>query len=107
MLGVCAIVVWGASAAALPPMLQSAAIRASAGNAEQASALYVTAFQVGILTGSVTGGLVDQHHGISAVVMVSTALFAVTLAGVVVRGDVFDPQTEFDGRDGIKVSSRR
>jgi predicted MFS family arabinose efflux permease len=92
VLGVCAVVVWGASAAALPPMLQSAAMRASAGNVEQASALYVTAFQVGILTGSVTGGLVDQHHGISAVVMVSTALFAVTLAGVVVRGDVFGGQ---------------
>jgi predicted MFS family arabinose efflux permease len=92
VLGVCAVVVWGASAAALPPMLQSAAMRASAGNVEQASALYVTAFQVGILTGSVTGGLVDQRHGISAVVMVSTALFAVTLAGVVVRGDVFGGQ---------------
>jgi predicted MFS family arabinose efflux permease len=92
VLGVCAIVVWGASAAALPPMFQSAAMRASAGNVEQASALYVTAFQVGIFTGSVTGGLVDQHHGISAVVMVSTALFAVTLAGVVFRGDVFGGQ---------------
>ncbi|WP_319450033.1 MULTISPECIES: MFS transporter [unclassified Mycobacterium] len=92
VLGTCAIVVWGASAAALPPMLQSAAMRVSPGNVEQASALYVTAFQVGIFTGSVTGGLVDQHHGISAVVMVSTALFAVTLAGVVFRGDVFGGQ---------------
>jgi predicted MFS family arabinose efflux permease len=90
-LGACAIVVWGASAAALPPMLQSAALRASEGHAEQASAWYVTAFQVGILTGSVTGGLVDQHLGISAVVIVSSVLFAATLAGVVVRGDVFDP----------------
>jgi predicted MFS family arabinose efflux permease len=92
MLGVCAIVVWGASAAALPPMFQSAAMRASAGNVEQASALYVTAFQVGIFTGSITGGLVDQHHGSSGVVIVSAALFAVTLAGVVYRRDVFDGQ---------------
>jgi predicted MFS family arabinose efflux permease len=91
VLGACAIVVWGASAAALPPMLQSAAMQASPGNVEQASALYVTAFQVGILVGSVTGGLVEGHDGISAVVIVSSALFAVTLAGVVFRGDVFDP----------------
>jgi predicted MFS family arabinose efflux permease len=89
VLGVVAIMVWGASAAALPPMLQSAAIRASAGQAEQASALYVTAFQVGILAGSVIGGMIYQHFSIAAVVTVSSLLFAVTLAGVVVRGDLF------------------
>ncbi|MCW2592267.1 MAG: hypothetical protein JWQ86_4694, partial [Mycobacterium sp.] len=50
-----------------------------------------TAFQVGILVGSVTGGMVGGRYGISAVVIVSSALFAVTLAGVVFRGDVFDP----------------
>jgi predicted MFS family arabinose efflux permease len=89
VLGAGAIMAWGASAAALPPMLQSAAIRASAGQAEQASALYVTAFQVGILAGSVIGGLVYQHVSIAAVVTVSSVFFAVALAGVVVRGDVF------------------
>jgi predicted MFS family arabinose efflux permease len=93
VLGAGAITVWGASAAALPPMLQSAAIRASAGRAEQASALYVTAFQVGILAGSVIGGLVYGHFGISTVVIVSSVLFAVALAGVVFRGDVFDSAT--------------
>jgi predicted MFS family arabinose efflux permease len=88
-LGVCAIVLWGASAAALPPMLQSAAIRNSPRGAEQGSALYVTAFQVGILAGSLIGGLVYQHDGLSSVVTVSAVLFAVALAGVVCRGDVF------------------
>ncbi|MCV7011496.1 MFS transporter [Mycolicibacterium madagascariense] len=89
VLGACAILLWGASAAALPPMLQSAAIRNSTGDAEQGSALYVTAFQIGILSGSVVGGLVYQHAGISAVVMASAILFAVTLVGVGCRGDVF------------------
>jgi predicted MFS family arabinose efflux permease len=93
IVGAGAIMVWGASAAALPPMLQSAAIRASAGQAEQASAFYVTAFQVGILAGSVIGGLVYGHFSISAVVIVSSVLFAVALAGVVFRGDVFDSAT--------------
>lgn len=89
VVGAVAILLWGASAAALPPMLQSAAIRNSAGNAERGSAFYVTAFQVGILAGSVVGGLVYQNAGISAVVVASAVLFAVTLVGVGCRGDVF------------------
>ena len=89
VVGACAILLWGASAAALPPMLQSAAIRNSAGDAERGSAFYVTAFQVGILAGSVLGGLVYQNAGISAVVVASAVLFAVALVGVGCRGDVF------------------
>jgi predicted MFS family arabinose efflux permease len=89
VLGVGAIVVWGASAAALPPMLQSAAIGTSPDEAEHASALYVTAFQVGILSGSVAGGLVYEHTGVAAVVVTTAVLFVVTLVGVLARGDVF------------------
>ena len=80
---------WGASAAVLPPMLQSAAIRTSPDEAEHASALYVTAFQVGILSGSVGGGLVYEHTGAAAVVATTAVLFAVTLVGVLARGDAF------------------
>jgi predicted MFS family arabinose efflux permease len=89
VLGVGAIVVWGASAAGLPPMLQSAAIRTSPDEAEHASALYVTAFQVGILSGSVAGGLVYENAGAAAVVATTAVLFAVTLVGVLARGDAF------------------
>jgi predicted MFS family arabinose efflux permease len=87
VLGVGAIVVWGASAAVLPPMLQSAAIRTSPDEAEQASALYVTAFQVGILSGSLLGGLVYEHVGAAGAVVTTAVLFAVTLMGVLARGD--------------------
>jgi predicted MFS family arabinose efflux permease len=89
VLGVGAIVVWGASAAVLPPMLQSAAIRTSPDEPERASALYVTAFQVGILAGSLTGGLVYEHVGAAGVVTATAVLFAITLVGVLARGDAF------------------
>jgi predicted MFS family arabinose efflux permease len=92
-LGVGAIVVWGASAAVLPPMLQSAAIRTSPDEAEHASALYVTTFQVGIMSGSVAGGLVYEHVGAPAVVTATAVLFAVTLVGVLARGDAFHGST--------------
>jgi predicted MFS family arabinose efflux permease len=88
--GVLAVVVWGAAAAALPPMLQSAAIRTSPDQPEQASALYVTCFQVGIMTGSVAGAVVYQASTITAVIATSCVLFAGTLVGVLARGEVFD-----------------
>ncbi len=88
-IGATAIIAWGASAAALPPMLQSAAIRTCVLQPERASALYVTAFQIGILLGSVNGGLIYGHFGLAAVVATSAALFAVTLVGAVWRRDTF------------------
>jgi MFS family permease len=70
-------------------MLQSAAIRTSPDDPEHASALYVTAFQVGILSGSVAGGLVYERIGAAAVLATTAVLFAVTLVGVLARGDMF------------------
>lgn len=90
LLGVLAVVVWGAAAAALPPMLQSAAIRTSPDQPEQASALYVTCFQVGIVTGSVAGTLAYAAGSITAVIATSCVLFTVSLIGVLARGEVFD-----------------
>jgi predicted MFS family arabinose efflux permease len=89
VLGVGAVVVWGASGAVLPPMLQSAAIRTSPDEPERASALYVTAFQVGILAGSLGGGLVYERLGAAGAVATTAVLFAVTLVGVFARGDAF------------------
>jgi predicted MFS family arabinose efflux permease len=89
--GVGAIMVWGASAALLPPLLQSAAIRTSQDDPERASALYVTTFQVGIMTGSIVGGLAYAHGSMAAVVATSSVLFALALGGVLLRGDAFAP----------------
>jgi predicted MFS family arabinose efflux permease len=70
-------------------MLQSAAIRTSPDGAEHASALYVTAFQVGIVSGSLAGGLVYEHIGTVAVLVTTAVLFTVTLIGALARGDAF------------------
>lgn len=83
VLGGTAILVWGGCAAVLPPMLQAAVIRACPQHAERASALYVTAFQIGIVAGSLGGGALYGAGGVWSVVTASTLLFAVTLAGFV------------------------
>jgi predicted MFS family arabinose efflux permease len=96
IVGVGAIVAWGASAAVLPPMLQSAAIRTSPDEAEQASALYVTASQGGIASGSVVGSLVYAHMGVETVLATTAALFAVTLVGVLAYGNAFRSEPTVD-----------
>ena len=56
MVGTAAIVLWGAMATAVSPMMQSAAMRNGADDPDGASGLYVTAFQVGIMAGSLAAG---------------------------------------------------
>jgi predicted MFS family arabinose efflux permease len=87
--GVTAILVWGGCAAVLPPLLQASAIRACPQHAEYASALYVTAFQIGIVSGSLLGGLAYGGHQILPVVATSAVLFAVALVGTLFGGGVF------------------
>lgn len=89
VLGGATILLWGACAAVLPPMLQACVIRACPAHPEYASAVYVTAFQVGIVTGSVGGGFVYDGHSVVAVVASSAVLFAAALAGVLARVGVF------------------
>jgi predicted MFS family arabinose efflux permease len=54
-------VLWGAMATAVSPMLQSAAMRSGADDPDGASGLYVTAFQVGIMAGSLLGGFLYER----------------------------------------------
>jgi predicted MFS family arabinose efflux permease len=87
VVGTAAIVLWGAASTALPPMLQAAAMRTAPDDPDGASGLYVTAFQVGIMAGSLSGGLLYEQAGISAMIAASTALVVLALAGVaVIRG---------------------
>jgi predicted MFS family arabinose efflux permease len=72
--GVLAIVLWGATANAMPPMLQAAAMRHSPEDPDGASGLYVAIFQVGIMAGSLTGGLLYQRAGVAAMITASAAL---------------------------------
>ncbi len=103
VLGIAAVIVWGASAAALPPMLQSAAIRTSPDPPEQASAFYVMAFQVGIVAGSIAGGFIYAHCGIMIVVATSSVLFGIALGGALRRPDVFGPPVRTDPRTRAEV----
>lgn len=79
--GTGAIVLWGAMATAVSPMLQSAAMRSGADDPDGASGLYVTAFQVGIMAGSLLGGLLYERS-VAIMLTASAVLMGIALAGM-------------------------
>jgi predicted MFS family arabinose efflux permease len=87
--GVVAIILWGATATAMPPLLQSAAMRHCPEDPDGASGLYVAAFQVGIMAGSLGGGLLYQHAGIPTMITASAALIVGALVCVLISRDLF------------------
>jgi predicted MFS family arabinose efflux permease len=91
--GVGAILLWGTASTALPPMLQAAAMRTAPDDPDGASGLYVAGFQVGIMAGSLAGGLLYQHTGLALMLGASTALVMVALTCVTAtRGLLEVPQ---------------
>lgn len=88
-LGIAAIIGWGATATAVPPMLQSAAMRQAPEDPDAASGLYVAAFQVGIMAGSLAGGALYNHIGVPAMLGTSAALVAGVLGCVLVIPTLF------------------
>jgi predicted MFS family arabinose efflux permease len=89
LIGTGAIVLWGAMASAVSPMMQSAAMRNGADDPDGASGLYVTAFQVGISVGSLTGGLLYER-GVALMLAASAVLMGVVLAGVAANRKMLD-----------------
>jgi predicted MFS family arabinose efflux permease len=89
LVGIGAIVLWGAAATALPPVLQSVAMRRAPDDPDGASGLYVTAFQVGIMAGSLSGGLIYERGGVSSMTAASTILAVIVLVGVLCNREVF------------------
>ena len=87
--GVVAIILWGATATAMPPLLQSAAMRHCPEDPDGASGFYVAAFQVGIMAGSLSGGLLYQHAGIPTMITASAALIVGALVCVLVTRNLF------------------
>ena len=81
LIGVGAIVLWGALATAVSPMMQSAAMRNGVDDPDGASGLYVTAFQVGIMAGSLLGGLLYERS-VAMMLAASAALMCLALVGV-------------------------
>ncbi|MCB0923281.1 MAG: MFS transporter [Mycobacterium sp.] len=89
VIGSAAIIGWGATATAIPPMLQSAAMRHSPSDPDGASGLYVAAFQVGIMAGSLIGGVLYEHAGEPAMLATSAVFIAVVLAAVLTGPNLF------------------
>ncbi|MGY4710616.1 MFS transporter [Mycolicibacterium sp. CBM1] len=87
--GVGAVVLWGATVTAMPPLLQAAAMRHAPQDPDGASGLYVAAFQVGIMAGSLGGGLLYQRAGLPTMIATSAALMAAALVCVVVSRGLF------------------
>jgi len=81
LIGTAAIVLWGAMATAVSPMMQSAAMRNGADDPDGASGLYVTAFQVGIMAGSLAGGLLYERS-LALMLTASAGLMGLALAGI-------------------------
>ncbi|AKN15512.1 MFS transporter [Mycobacterium haemophilum DSM 44634] len=89
LFGTAAIALWGAMATAVSPMLQSAAMRNGADDPDGASGLYVTAFQVGIMTGSLAGGLLYERS-VTMMLIVSAALLGFALVGMAANRQLLD-----------------
>lgn len=87
--GAAAIIVWGAASTALAPILQAAAMRTAPDDPDGASGVYVTAFQIGIMAGSLLGGLCYEQAGLPAMIGASALLVAVALAGAAATRGLF------------------
>lgn len=89
--GAAAVLLWGATVTAMPPMLQAAAMRHAPEDPDGASGLYVAAFQVGIMAGSLAGGLLYQRAGLPVMLAVSAALMVGALGSVLASRGLFAP----------------
>ena len=87
--GIIIVIAWGATATAVPPILQSAAMRHCPDDPDGASGLYVAAFQVGIMAGSLLGGLLFEHAGEAVMLTASAVLVAGALACMMASRDLF------------------
>ena len=92
VIGIGAIALWGATANAVSPMLQAAAMRAGADDPDGASGLYMAAFQIGIMAGSFAGGLLYERS-VLAMLAASAVLIGAAAAGMTVERQLFDVPT--------------
>jgi predicted MFS family arabinose efflux permease len=92
VIGVVAIALWGAAANAVSPMLQAAAMRAGADDPDGASGLYMAAFQIGIMAGSIAGGLLYEL-GLLTMLAASAALIGAGAIGMTAKRQLFDVPT--------------
>ena len=89
LIGTGAIVLWGAMATGVSPILQSSAMRSGADDPDGASGLYVTAFQVGIMAGSLAGGLLYERS-VAMMLTASAGLMGMALIGMAANRQLLD-----------------
>ncbi|GAA0458071.1 MFS transporter [Streptomyces olivaceiscleroticus] len=82
-----AVALWGGAFAAAGPVFQTGVMRLAGKDADRASSVYVTGFQIGIAGGSALGAALLSHSSLWLPVT-STALVAVVLLAVLVRRPV-------------------
>jgi predicted MFS family arabinose efflux permease len=102
VVGTGAIVLWGAMATAVSPMLQSAAMRAGADDPDGASGLYVTAFQVGIMAGSLAGGLLYERS-VAMMLTASAGLMGVALVAMTAIRPIVDSVVDTPGLPNSQI----
>ncbi|GAA3525320.1 MFS transporter [Streptomyces osmaniensis] len=82
-----AVAVWGGAFAAAGPVFQTGVMRLAGGDADRASSVYVTGFQIGIAGGSALGAtLLGQPVG--RLPLISAVLATAVLATVLIRRPV-------------------
>lgn len=91
VVGSVAIVLWGASSTALPPMLQTSAMRTSPDDPDGASGRYVAAFQIGIMAGALAGAGIYEAVGLTAMIGTAAVLIVIAMCGALAVRDVFSP----------------
>jgi predicted MFS family arabinose efflux permease len=82
-----AVALWGGAFAAAGPVFQTGVMRLAGEDADRASSVYVTGFQIGIAGGSALGAALLGHSSLWLPVT-STVLVALVLAVVLVRRPV-------------------
>ncbi|MFK0120340.1 MFS transporter [Streptomyces sp. NPDC090994] len=82
-----AVAVWGGAFAAAGPVFQTGVMRLAGAEADRASSVYVTGFQIGIAGGSGLGAAL-LGHPVGGLPLVSAVLAAAVLVVVVVRRPV-------------------
>ncbi|MGA5462276.1 MFS transporter [Mycobacterium sp. NPDC050041] len=107
LVGVVAVLVWGATSTALPPMLQAAVIRSAPENPDAASGRYVAAFQVGIMAGALAAGVLYEWAGPAGLLTASAVLIGAALVGVLAVRDLFGvPSATAGGNAGNVLSDQ-
>ena len=98
LIGTGSLVLWGAMATAVSAMMQSAAMRNGVDDPDGASGLYVTAFQVGIMAGSLLGGLLYERS-VAMMLTASAGLMGVALFGMAAARQMLDVPTPMSHDD--------